>query len=62
MVSEKKLDKSFPVGQFLIEGYGVPYRVEQSANGGWIMLFVRKGILSKLVSRKNAPTEAFLLR
>ena len=34
MVSEKKLDKSFPVGQFLIEGYGVPYRVEQSANGG----------------------------
>ena len=26
MVSETKLDNSFPVGQFLIDGYGPPIR------------------------------------
>ena len=52
MVSETKLDESFPVGQFITEGFGVPYKVDRNANGGGIMLFVREHIPSKLFCGK----------
>ena len=39
MLSETKLD-SFPEGQFLIPGYGAPYRIDRTCHGGDIMLFV----------------------
>ena len=28
MVSETKLDESFPIGQFITEGFSVPYKLE----------------------------------
>ena len=61
MVSEIKLDKSFPIGQFIIVGFGVPYRVDHNTNGGGIMLIVRQGIPPKLLSVENSPTEAFFV-
>ena len=61
MVSETKLDESFPIGQFIIEGFGVPYRVDQNTNGRGIMVFVREGNPSKLLSVENSPTEAFFV-
>ena len=42
MVSETKLDNSFPVSQFLIDGYSPPFRLDRDNNGGGIMLFVRE--------------------
>ena len=42
MLSETKLDSSFPEGQFLIPGYGTPYRVDRTFHGGGIMVFVRE--------------------
>ena len=33
MVSETKLDESFPIGQLVIEGFGVPYNVNRKDNG-----------------------------
>ena len=33
MVSETKLDESFPIGQFVIEGFGVSYNVDGKDNG-----------------------------
>ena len=33
MVSETKLDESFPIGQFVIEGFGVSYSEDQKDNG-----------------------------
>ena len=62
MVSETTLDESFHISQFIIEGFGVPYRVDWNFNGGGIMLFVRQDIPSKLLSVENSPREAFLLR
>ena len=38
MVSETKLDDSFPIGQFVIEGFDVLSRVDQNLNGGGIMM------------------------
>ena len=34
MISETKIDDSFPVGQFLIEGFCTPYRLDRNSKGG----------------------------
>ena len=59
MVSETKLDNSFPVSQFLIDGYTPPFRLNCDNNGGGIMLFVREDIPCKLLSTENHPMEGF---
>ena len=48
MVSETKLDNSFSVSQFLIDGYCPPFRLDRDNNGRRIMLFVREDIPCKL--------------
>ena len=50
MISETKLDESFLIGQFLIDGYGVPFRFDRNGNGGGILMFVREDLPSKLLS------------
>ena len=59
MVSETKLDNSFPVSQFLIDGYTPPFRLDRDNRGGGIMLFVREDIPCKLLSVENHPMEGF---
>ena len=49
MLSETKLDASFPQAQFQIEGYSRPYRLDRNQNGGGIILYVREDIPSKLL-------------
>ena len=53
MISETKLDKSFPPGQFLLDGYSVPFRSGRDRNGGGILLFIREDIPSKLFPMNN---------
>ena len=59
MLSESKLDSSFPEGQFLIPGYGAPYTIDRTCHGGGIMLLVREDIPCKLLLAENAPIEGF---
>ena len=59
MISETKLDNSFPDGQFLIEGYSISYRIDRDYHGGGIMLYVRADIPSKLLSTEFLPIEGF---
>ena len=51
LTSETKIDESFPSGQFLLDGFSKPYRLDRCANGGGILLYVRDDISSCL------PTE-----
>ena len=60
MISETKLDESFPVGQFLMDGYSVPYRLDRDRNGGGILLYIREDIPSKLLSI-NRNIEGFFV-
>ena len=43
MISETKVDKSFPLDQFRINGFNAPFRLDRNINGGGIMLFAWKG-------------------
>ena len=59
MISPTKLDNSFPIGQFLINGYSEPFRIDRNSQVGGIMLYVRGDILSKLLGVERSPTEWF---
>ena len=47
VISETKLDSSFPLNQFHIDGFTTPYRLDRNQNGGGIMLYIRDDIPSK---------------
>ena len=55
LITETKVDDSFPVTQFLIHGFGTPYRIDRNSNGGGIILYIREAIPSILL------TDLFLL-
>ena len=41
MSSETKVDDSFPIENFLIDGFSTPYCSDCDSNGGGIMLFLK---------------------
>ena len=47
MVSETKIDDNFPGSQFLIEGFPTPYRLDRTAKGGSVLLYLRQNIPSQ---------------
>ena len=53
LISETKLDASFPSSQFILDGFTPPYRLDRTQHGGGIMLFIREGIPSKLLNADN---------
>ena len=50
LISETKIDESFPSAQFLLDGFSRPYRLDRCANGGEILLYVRDDISSCLLT------------
>ena len=49
LISETKLDSSFPSGQFVIKGYSTPFRLDRNQNGGGLLLYVREDIPCKIL-------------
>ena len=49
LITETKIDSSFPEGQFEIDGFTTPYRVDRDCHGGGILLYIRQDIPSKLL-------------
>ena len=62
MLSEAKLNDSFPKGQLLIKGFGDPFRIDRNANGGGILFYVREDIPAKPLSVETLPRKVFLLK
>ena len=52
MISETKLDPSFPTGQFHIHDFSEPYRFDRNSSGGGILLYICEDIPSKLILTK----------
>ena len=49
LVSETKLDDTFPVGQICTDGCSTPYRFDRTSHGGGILLYIREDIPSKIL-------------
>ena len=49
LVSETKIDESFPIAQFKLNGFSMPYRLDRNKNGGGLLLYVREDISSKIL-------------
>ena len=60
MISETKLDSSFPNGQFQIHGYSEPYRFDRNGNSGGILVFIREDMSTKLID-SQMKTEGFFI-
>ena len=61
MISETKIDGSFPKGQFQMKGFSDPFRVYRNPHGGGILFYAREDIPVKLLSVENLPTECFFI-
>ena len=54
MISEKKLDSSFSIGQFFMTGYYEPNQIDWNSQ--------RTGTMSKRFGVKSSPTKGFSKR
>ena len=50
LVSETKIDESFPKAQFLCEGYSPPYRRDRCLGGGGLLMYVNEDIPSRILT------------
>ena len=61
VISETKLDESFPVGQFKIPGFAIPFRRGRNEFGGGIMVFVREDITAKQIFNETLNIEGLFI-
>ena len=57
MISETKIDELFPLLQFMIDGFSLPYRRDRNAHGGGILVYFRNIINVKLLKLENIPSD-----
>ena len=53
LISGTRLDDTFLLSQFILEGFTPPYRFDRTVHGGGLMLFIREDIPSKLLPNVN---------
>ena len=61
MISETKLDQSFPTDQLMINGFIAPFRLDRNDKGGGVILYIKEDIQSRLVSTKSSQVECFFV-
>ena len=59
MISETKIDDTFPLAHFCVEGYSTPYRPDRTCKRGGLLLYVTDDIPSKQITLKFIENEAF---
>ena len=52
LVSKAKLDDS-SIGQFMVDGFVPPYRLDRNKKGGGIILYIREEVPSKALTDTN---------
>ena len=50
MISETKLDSTFPSNQFTVKEYAAPIWFDRNGSGGGILLYIREDIQAKLLT------------
>ena len=57
IITETKLDETYPISQFHIDGYSMPYRLDRNRNGGGVIIYVREDIPSKILRKHFFPND-----
>ena len=57
VISETKLDESFPTSQFLIDGFAEPFRRDRNLMGGGLLIYVREDIPCKPLDKHSFPED-----
>ena len=57
VLSETKLDDSYPTHEFNVESYHLPFRHDRNAYGGGILIYVKEGISCKQLKNRYNPKE-----
>ena len=57
VVTETKLDSSFPLNQFFIEGFNKPFRFDRNKFGGGVIIYVREDIPCKQLVKYVLPND-----
>ena len=47
IITESKLDDTFPINQFIIQGFAPPFRADRNKNGGGVIIYFREDIPSR---------------
>ena len=47
LISETKLDNSFPPAQFIMNSFSIPYRLDRNSHGGGLLFYIRNDITTK---------------
>ena len=57
MISETKLDDSFPSNQFALEGFSSPFRLDKNCRSGGIVIYIREDIPCKELKNHDLPKD-----
>ena len=49
IISETKIDETFPISQFYISGYSKPFKLDSITYGGGILIYVNENIPCKIL-------------
>ena len=62
IISETKIENNFPISQFTITGYSIPFRLDRTSRRSGILLFVREDIPCKAIKTDcDAGFEGFFV-
>ena len=61
VITETKLGKSFPSGQFLLHGYSEPSRLDRNQFDGGLLVFIREDIPCSILNIKHLTIEALFI-
>ena len=56
LITETKIDFTFPANQFYLNGYNVPYRNDRDTKGGGILIYICDDIRSRIIECENLPS------
>ena len=57
VISETKLDDSFPTSQFLMKGFAEPFRLDRNRKGGGVMIYIPDDIPNRLSLKHVFPSD-----
>ena len=61
VITETKIDNSFPTQQFLMTGYSAPFRFDRNQYGGGLLVYFRDDIPCRLIKNKSISIEVLFV-